>query len=126
MVGEHAARPLAAPDVEATSGHDPVHAAAGAQHGGCGRPSLRLWVEDFVRWRHEGRQSGALTPSDDVDAAVDSRACNVVALGGQVRQHLPAISRRVVDGEVVSLRRAATGDGDFSVLYNGYSRAKKR
>src|SRR5688500_18099200 len=33
MVGEHARRPLAAPDVEATARHDAVHAAASAQHG---------------------------------------------------------------------------------------------
>src|SRR5688572_18861445 len=39
MIGEHAGRPLATPDVEATAGHDPVHAAAGPQHGGCGRPT---------------------------------------------------------------------------------------
>ena len=82
MVGEHAGRPLAAPDMEATARHDPVHAAARAQHGGCGRPTPRLWVEDFVRRRHEGRQSVALTPSDEVDAAVDRRAGKVVALCG--------------------------------------------
>src|SRR5687768_13395436 len=82
MVGEHARRPLAAPDVEATPGHDAVHAAARAQHGGRGRPTSRLWVVDFVHRRHEGRQSVALTPSDEVDAAVDRRAGKVVALCG--------------------------------------------
>src|SRR5688572_16454907 len=82
MVGEHAGGPLAAPDVEATPGHDAVHAAAGAQHGGCRRPTPRLRVVDFVHRRHEGRQSVALTPSDEVDAAVDGRASKVVALCG--------------------------------------------
>src|SRR5687768_2501166 len=82
MVGEHAGRPLAAPDVEATPGHDAVHAAAGAQHGGRVRPTSRLWVEDFVRRRHLGRQSVALAPSDEVDAPVDRRAGKVVALCG--------------------------------------------
>src|SRR5688572_27256116 len=82
MVREHAGRPLAAPDVEATPGHDAVHAAAGAQHGCCRRPTPRLRVVHFVRRRHEGRQSVALTPADEVDAAADRRAGKVVALCG--------------------------------------------
>ena len=82
MVGKHAGRPLAAPDVEATPRHDPVHAAAGAQHGGHGRPTPRLRVEDLVHRRHLGRQSLPETSSDDMDAARDRRAGGVVALAG--------------------------------------------
>src|SRR5688500_3194669 len=126
MIGEHAGRPLAAPDVEATTGHDPVHAAAGAQHWGCRGPGARLWVEDLMRGRHLGRQSMAETPANDMDAAIDRRARKVVALRGQVRQHLPGIGRRVVDGEVVSARRTSTGDVDFSVEHDGYPGAARR
>src|SRR5687767_10281645 len=99
MIGEHAGRPLAAPDVEATTGHDPIHATAGAQHWGCRGPCARLWVEDLMRGRHLGRQSMAKSPSDDVDAAVDRRTRQVVTLAGEVRQNFPRICRRVVDGE---------------------------
>src|SRR5688572_20325909 len=82
MVGKHAGRLLAAPDVEATQGRHPIDAAAAAQHWGCGRPGPRLRVEDFVRRRLEGRQTVAETPADDVNAAVDRRTGNVIALTG--------------------------------------------
>src|SRR5688500_10923054 len=36
--------------------HDPVHAAARAEHWGCGRPTPRLRVVNFVHRRHERRQ----------------------------------------------------------------------
>jgi hypothetical protein len=68
--------------VEAAAGDDPVHPAAAAQHRGRGRPAPRLRVEHFVRRRLEGRQAVAETTADDVDAAVDRGARDVVALGG--------------------------------------------
>jgi hypothetical protein len=49
-----------------------------------------------------------------VDAAVDRRAGDVIALAGQIRQHLPPIGRRVVDGEVVAARHASPGDVDLA------------
>jgi hypothetical protein len=71
-----------------------------------------------VRRRHEGGQSVPLTPSDEVDAAVDRRARKVVALCGENAQHLPAVGPRVVDGEVASARRASTRDVDLAIVRN--------
>src|SRR5688500_11456517 len=82
VLGGHAGRCPTAPDVEAAQGHDTIDPAATAQHGGRGRPGPRLWIEDFVRSRLEGRQAVAETPADNVNAAVDRRTGNVVALGG--------------------------------------------
>src|SRR5688500_5257056 len=56
MVGGHAGHILSTPDVEAPSSHDPVHAAAAADHGGCTGPRPRFRIEDFVHSRFLRRQ----------------------------------------------------------------------
>ena len=124
--GERERRILAAPDVEAAPGHHPVDPATAAEHGGRGRQGPRLWIVDFVRRRLEGRQSVGESPADDVDAAVDRRAGDVVALARQIRQHLPLIGRHVVGGEVVSARHASSGDVDLAGVRDGHPPAARR
>lgn len=105
--------------MEETARHDPVHAAAGPQHRRGGRPGPRLRIEDFVGGGQCVLQPEALTPADEVDPAVDGRAGEVVARGGQLRQHLPGVARRIVDGEVAFARRASAGDVNPAIVHHG-------
>src|SRR5687768_15367897 len=119
MVGRHAAHVLSTPDVVATPGHDRVHSAAAAQHGRRSSPRAGLWIENFVRRRFFDRQTRAKAATNDVDAAVDDGTGHVIALRRQAGQSLPGIGRGVVDGEVVSARRASTSDIDFPLVNDG-------
>ena len=125
VVGKHAGRPFSAPYVEAAASHHAVHSAASPQHGGCGRPGPGPGVEDFVRRRHLRRQAVAEAPADDVDAAIDGGAGQVIALARQVREDFPAVRRRIVGREVVAARRAPAGHVDLAVEHDGDARAAR-
>src|SRR5688572_3907682 len=117
---------LTAKQMEAPVGEDPVDAAARFQHRLFAPPRIRLPVEDLYRIRGLTAKSALETPAEDINFAVMSARCEMVSLRWQIRERRPFVRVRIINGEIMSARRAAPGDIDSSIHHRGDATAAHR
>ena len=95
---------LAAKQMEASVGEDPVDAAARFQHRLFARPRIRLRVEDLYRIRGLTAKSALETPAEDINFAVMSAGCEMVSLRWPIRERRPLVRIWIINGEIMSAR----------------------